>query len=238
MNAPFVSINMPIYNRSKWLPLIYMNIKNIAYPHDKLEFVILDDSNNDKLFKDKDAEIEFQKYIHPIKLKYVFDPIKKSIGEKRNKLCKLSSHKIIACMDSDDLYLPTYLPYAVSELNENKLGAVGSAEMLFVYPHLDWRITGIKCLANRQIHEATLVYTKKHFKAMGGFQKKGVGEGSKMFDFMNPKMIKQLEVKNIMVCICHKGNTCPKDQFEEMNIQDACLGDAEKDVISKILSIS
>lgn len=237
MEYPYVSINMPIYNRSKWLPLIYHNIKQIAYPKDKIELVILDDSDNDKLFKDKIEENRFQEFIFPIKLKYILDPVKKSIGEKRNKLCKLSSHKIIACMDSDDLYLPSYLPYAISELKNNNLGAVGSPEMLFLYPHLDWKITGIKCLANRQIHEATLVYTKKHFNAMGGFNKNSQGEGSKMFDFMNDKKIKQLEVSKIMVCICHSENTCNKDKFKDINIQEAWIGDKEKRIISSILNI-
>ena len=140
-------------------------------------------------------------------------------------------------MDSDDLYLPSYLYYAVGELKKNNLGAVGSPEMLFLYPHHDWKITGIKCLANRQIHEATLVYTKKHFKAMGGFEKNSQGEGAKMFDFMNDKKIKQLEVAKIMICICHQENTCNKDKFLDINKQDAYIGDMEKAIISKVLNI-
>jgi glycosyltransferase involved in cell wall biosynthesis len=237
MEYPNVSINMPIYNRSKWLPLIAHNIIGQQYPKDKLELVILDDSSDDPLFKEIPQEI-FENWITPVKLKYIRDPVKKSIGEKRNKLCKLSSHKIIACMDSDDLYLPTYLTYAVGELKENKLSAVGSPEMLFIFPFDDWKITGIKCLANRQIHEATLVYTKKHFKAMGGFAKNSQGEGAKMFDFMNDKQIKQLSVEKIMVCICHNENTCNKDKFNELDKQNAWIGDYEKAIISKVLSIT
>lgn len=227
---------MPVYNRSKWLPLITHNLRNQNYPKDKLEFIILDDSDTDPLFSEIPQDI-FESWISPIKVKYVKDNVKRTIGDKRNKLCKLSTHKICACWDSDDLYLPTYLSYAVSELKKNKLGAVGSPEMLFLYPHKDWKITGIKCLANRQIHEATLVYTKKHFNAMGGFEKNSQGEGAKMFDFMNDKKIKQLDIDKIMVCICHKENTVNKDQFIDINVQEATIGDLEKLIISKILGI-
>ncbi len=236
MDWPCVSINLPIYNRSKWIKLIIHNVRGLQYPREKIELVILDDSSDDPLFKDISQEI-FEKAIHPVKLKYVRENVKKTIGEKRNKLCKLSSHKIIACMDSDDLYLPSYLQYAISELKNNNLSAVGSPEMLFCFPHLDWKITGIKCASNRQIHEATLVYTKKHFNAMGGFAKNSQGEGAKMFDFMNDKKIKQLEVNKIMVCICHNENTCNKDQFKESQEFQGHIGDFEKLLISEILDI-
>lgn len=238
MDLPCVSVNMPIYNRSKWKPLILHNIRGFEYDKTKIEFVILDDSDTDPLFVNKEKEEEFRKAIYPIELKYVRDNVKRSIGEKRNKLCKLSKHKIIACMDSDDLYLPSYLIYAVSELKKNNLSAVGSPEMLFCFPLDDWKITGIKCQTNRQIHEATLVYTKKHFKAMGGFAKNSQGEGAKMFDFMNDKKIKQLEVHNIMLCICHQTNTCNKDIFKDaQHFANARIGDLEKFIISTILDI-
>lgn len=237
MELPCISINMPIYNRSRWLPLIKHNLLGFHYIKEKLEFVILDDSDTDPLFaSDKEVE-KFRKDIYPIELKYVKDNVKKSIGEKRNKLCKLSKHKIIACMDSDDLYLPSYLIYAVTELKKNNLSAVGSPEMLFIFPKEDWLITGIKCATNRQIHEASLVYTKKHFNAMGGFAKNSQGEGAKMFDFMNDKKIKQLEVNKIMLCICHNDNTCNKDLFKKSQKFNGQIGDYEKQLISKILDI-
>ena len=237
MELPCVSINMPIWNRSKWIPLIRHNLLGFQYDRKKLEFVILDDSDTDPLFKsDKEVE-EFRKEIYPIELKYVRDNVKKSIGEKRNKLCKLSKHKIIACMDSDDLYLPSYLLYAVGELKTNNLSAVGSPEMLFVFPKEKWLVTGIKCATNRQIHEASLVYTKKHFNAMGGFAKNSQGEGAKMFDFMNDKKIKQLEINKIMICICHNDNTCNKDAFKDVQKFNGIIGDYEKQIITKILDL-
>jgi len=235
--APYISVIMPIYNRSKWLPLITINIKNMLYPKDKLEFVILDDSEGDPLFSNQEEIDKFQEEIKPVSLKYVRDNNKKTIGAKRNKLVKLSTHKIIACMDSDDLYFPSYLDYAVSELQNNKLSCVGSAEMLFCYPHEDYKVTGIKCKADRQIHEASMVFTKKHHQACRGFASKGVGEGAQMFDFMNNKKIKQLSIMNIMMCLCHQGNTCNKDMFKTAMPISGEIDSEVKKIINNILNI-
>ena len=235
--APYVSIIMPIYNRSKWLPLITININNLSYPKDKLEFVILDDSEGDPLLPtEKDIE-DFKEQIKPVSLNYVRDNHKKTIGAKRNKLVKLSTHKIIACMDSDDLYFPSYLDYAVSELQLNKLSCVGSAEMLFCYPYDDYKVTAIKCKSDRQIHEATMVFTKKHHQACRGFASKGVGEGAKMFDFMNNKKIKQLAIMNIMMCLCHQDNTCNKDRFKDAMPIKGDIDSEVKKIINNILNI-
>lgn len=229
-DLPFISLNMPIYNRSRWITLITANLKCFNYPPHKIELVILDDSDTDPLFKNIPLQM-FEKVVSPIKVKYIKDNAKKTIGAKRNILCKNSSHNIIACMDSDDIYLPSYLRYAVNELKLNKLGAVGSAEMIFAYPFENWLLTGIKCETNRQIHEATMVYTKKHFKAMGGFAKNGVGEGAKMFDFMSDKVIKKLDCDKIMICVCHKNNTCDKELFKTKG------GKLEGELNPKIIAI-
>ena len=237
MEYPPISINMPIYNRSKWLNLITFNLKNFDYPKDKLELVILDDSDTDPLFKNVPLEM-FQRVVAPIKVKYIRDQNKKTIGAKRNILCKNSSNNIIACLDSDDIYFPSYLKYAVSELKKNKVGAVGSPEMIFAYPHDNWLMTGIKCLSNRQIHEATLVYTKKHFKAMGGFAKEGTGEGAKMFDGMSEKLVKQIDCDKCMICVCHNDNTCDKERFKEGGGKlDGELNPKIKAIVEDILDI-
>lgn len=233
---PFVSINMPVWERANFIYLITHNLKCIDYPKEKLELVILDDSTNAKLFRDIPQE-EFEKAISPIKLNYIYDKNRKSIGEKRNILCKRSSHNIIINMDSDDLYFSTYVKYAVETLKKGNYGAVGSAEMLFLYPEKDWKITGIKCVANRQIHEATLCYTKKHFRAMGGFAKNSQGEGAKMFDFMNNSKIKQLNIGKCMVCVCHKDNTCDKEMFLDKQEFSGVIGEKEKQIIAYSLKM-
>ena len=46
-----ITILIPTWNRSKWNPLILLNLKLQDYPHDKLKVIIDDDSDTDKQFK-------------------------------------------------------------------------------------------------------------------------------------------------------------------------------------------
>ena len=105
---PNVSILMPCWRRRKFIPLIIANINNLDYPKDKLELCILQDGDQD-LFIDETRLHKFRNAIHPVRLTYRYEPnVRRTIGEKRNKLVKMASYKYLANMDSDDVYIDTY----------------------------------------------------------------------------------------------------------------------------------
>lgn len=213
-----ISILTPTYNRRKFLPLIKYNIKCQAYDHSKLEWFIYDDGPEP--FFTPELLDETKKYLSPIKIKYLYDKNKKSIGFKRNYLAKNATHKIMAMMDDDDIYFSTYLTKYFSIMKEKKVGLVGSPEMLFIYPKLNYHISFIKCAAERQIHEATMLFTKKYFNSMPGFDDGSRGEGAKMIDF-NENNVFMASVSDCMMCVSHNSNTIPKDKFvdHKLNIE-------------------
>ena len=236
-DLPKISICMPIWNRPEFIPLIVYNVFNLQYPKDKLELVIDDDSDSDKkLFSDKNVLNNFKKVINPIKVKYLYSTNKRSIGAKRNNLVKNSTYNIIACMDSDDIYLPSYLLHSIDIMKKNNATCVGSNQMMFLYPFDNWLMTGIRCQAKRQIHEATAVFTKKHFRSMGGFIKSSQGEGSKLVDF-NDKNVALTQIKYCMVCIAHKNNTINKDMFKDGQDVQGQLDSVLLNIISSIFNI-
>jgi glycosyltransferase involved in cell wall biosynthesis len=243
IEAPFVSILMPTYNRRNFLPLIMCNIFNQTYPKDKLELVIFDDHKSPLFVNDGEVK-NVSKHIG-IPINYHRDISRHlGIGEKRNKLVKLAKYKYMINMDDDDIYLPSYIEYSMSILVKNKCGLVGSPQMLFVFPYEDWKMTGIECETKRQIHEATMCFTKKHFNSMGGFVKKGNGEGSKLVDWNDKKCMKT-DVNKCMICIAHKNNTVDKNMFldkdagkmklspELIKLIAECLGLPEPSVFSR-----
>ena len=238
MQLPNISICMPIYNRRYCLTLIYSNIKRLDYPADKLELVIDDDSDKDPLFSNKTEEDWFRNMISPIKLKYLKTDKKRSIGSKRNNLVKNATYKIIACMDSDDLYLSDYLTHSIETMRKEKAGLVGSNQMLFVYPRDNWLTTGIQCAAIHQIHEASMVFTKKYWKAMGGFKNNSQGEGVSMVIGMKDNKVGLTEIWKIMICICHKENTINKDNFKNSPKVDIEISDMDKELIKKTFNIN
>jgi len=240
--CPKISICIPCYKRQKFVPLILCNLIQMDYPPDKIEINILQDGPEDLFQNKKDFEF-FKEKLKPATLQYKYEKnIRRSIGEKRNKLVKSSSNKIILMMDSDDIYFPTYARYSVSALKQHNAGITSSSSMMFLYPDLDYKITGIRCGYKRQFHEAVMCFTKKHFNSMGGFISKGQqgnqGEGCKMIDD-NEKHGINLDIRMMMICVAHggeEGNTICKDRFKDAHMDGELTNLPHFDLLKQILT--
>jgi glycosyltransferase involved in cell wall biosynthesis len=214
MEYPYVSVLTPTYNRKNFLELCIFNLKNQTYPLEKLEWYLLDDS--EKPYTKEELEY-IKNSIHPIKLKYDYNKIKSTIGTKRNKLVKNCTHKTCIMMDDDDIYQHTYIQKSIDTMIKNNKKCVGSNQMIFYFKDKpDKRLTIIRCQAKRQIHEATMCFTKKYFNSMNGFKKSSQGEGVGLLDY-NDKNIENIPIDDLMICIAHKGQTLSKDIFYECN---------------------
>ena len=215
MEYPKISIVTPIYERNKFKRLIISNLLKLDYPLDKLEYIVDDDGKEEKFISSDEEMKEFKEAIYPIHFIYKHYNKKRSIGEKRNNLCKIAPDKLIANMDSDDLMVSTWLKHSLEIMKKGKYNLVGTNQMIFLYPNDNWKSTAIQCTTKRMIHEAGMLFTKKHWKAMGGFGKSSQGEGTKMIDNMNEKTVGLTECKDVIICICHNDNTINKDRFKE-----------------------
>lgn len=235
---PYISILTPVYNRNKWLSMMLCNLVNFDYDKNKLEWYILDSKDGDedvKLIPDDFTRENIEKAIHPIKLKYEYIPRRMTIAEKRTHLSKNMTHPYFANVDSDDIYMDSYLKYGIAMLKKHKVGLCGSPQMIFIYPHLDYRITAIQCEAKRQMHEATMMGTKKYVRSMNYYTKnQEKGEGASLVDGNEMNVVKT-ECCLQMICVCWNGNTCNKDTFEECNIQDAKISGVKLDILKDIM---
>ena len=230
---PNVSILMPTYNRRKFLPLIMYNLNNMDYDKSKLEWCILDDGK-EPLFENTEKLYEIKKELHPMKINYVYNKVKKHIGVKRNLLVKQAKNKIYIMMDDDDIYFPSYIKHSIDTLKGSKIGLVGSNHMLFVYSTHNYNMSKIECKAKRQIHEATMCFTKKYFNSMPGFSKSNLGEGANIVDF-NEKNSAFTNIHQSMICFCHIGNSFNKEQFYKYKV-DTKLNN--KDILKILEDIS
>lgn len=229
-----ISILLPTYNRHKFLPLFIDNLISQSYNHNLLELVILDDGTENFI---KDIE-EFKKLIHPIKLKYILEKKRLPIGTKRNKLIKLSTHNIVCFMDDDDIYTDNYIEYMYNELTNNKMGLVGSNQMMFIYPYNNFNNAYINCGDNKQlIHECCIMMTKKYFRSSNKFSNNSRGEGKQLI-LNDDKRVKNLPIEKLMVQVCHNNNTINKDQFIDKN-PNIFIYDCKRkiNIIKKILNI-
>ena len=234
---PNVSVITPCLGRQHFLPLCVANLFHFDYPKEKITWCLYQDGDQGSMFESKEHEQYIRDKLHPIKLIYKYDPKnKKTIGEKRN-FCikKMNTNKFVAMMDSDDIYLPTYLRYALSTIKIKKMGIVGSKSMLFVYPYKDYKMTAIRCEHKRQIHEGTSVLSMKHFNSTSGFSKSSQGEGTGLLDYCESRAY-DLDITLIMVCVDHGFNTIPKDFFDKDNNKiDATIGGLHYKILDAIL---
>jgi len=137
-------------------------------------------------------------------------------------------------MDDDDLYFRTYLKSSIDLMKSKKVNLVGSPEMLFIYPKLNYHMSVIKCPAKRQIHEATMIFTKKYYSSMPGFQSNSQGEGAKMVDF-NDNNVACTNISDCMVCVCHNNNTLSKDRFIQHKMNVSLNNSEQVEILKEIL---
>jgi glycosyltransferase involved in cell wall biosynthesis len=220
-----ISILVPTWNRSKFLPLFIMNLKSQTYPHDKLT-IIIDDDGDEKFIKDID---EFKSLVNPMKVIYIDNKPKRTIGKKRNDLIKMCQTKIFCFMDDDDIYFPSYISHSYEVMKHTKAGCVGSNKMLFCMTDKDFSIHAIDCGDNKfLIHEATMMMTKKYYRASCKFANNSKGEGANLF-YGHEKSVYFTDINKIMCCVQHQNNTIDKLQFAKddnkipINLSDEML---------------
>jgi len=232
-----ISILVPTFNRRKFLPLLLRNLKVQDYPHDKLE-VIIDDDGENKLLLDNEIQ-GIKDHLHPIQLNYINNKKRRSIGKKRNDLVKCAKSKVVAFMDDDDIYFPTYLSYSYETMKNNKVSCVGCDKMIFTMSEKDWDMYLIDCgNQKRLIHEATMMMTKKFHRASQGFDNSSQGEGNTLFFGMENQVKITEDILKIMCCIQHPENTIDKLQFATDDLKiEMKMDDNLKNILTNILKI-
>ena len=230
-----ITILIPSWNRRKFLPLVIRNLETQDYPHEHIQ-VIIDDDGSDKLIQSQEELEVIQKHLHPIKVKYINNKPKRTIGAKRNDLVKSATTKIVCYMDDDDVYMPTYLSYTYSMLKKHKVGCVGSNKMIFTMSSKNFDIHAIDCGDNKSlIHEATMMFSKKWFSASQKFANSSQGEGACIFQGHH-KTVAITDVVQQMICLEHDSNTVNKLQFAtEQTKIDISLDDKLINIIKNIL---
>jgi len=160
-DLPKISICTLTYNRKNMFKLALMNYVNMSYPKDKVEWIIVDDSDEDKtvleLLPDETKRYE-------LNIKYYRLNDKLSIGKKRNFSVERCTNDIIVFMDDDDYYPTDSVKYRVMSMLENKKDCVFCTTVGCF--HINKLISiinvpPIKEPYNERISESTLCFTKQ-----------------------------------------------------------------------------
>jgi hypothetical protein len=116
--CPPISIVTLLYNRRKFFDLACHNIMLSDYPKDKIEWVIVDDSDDpNEAVSDRVIQVGLK--AAPLTLVYVPYERKLPISEKRNIGIKRSKNEIVLFMDDDDHYPETSFRRRVAWLTKH-----------------------------------------------------------------------------------------------------------------------
>lgn len=131
-DCPPISVLTLTYNRRNFIDLAFLNILVTDYPKSKIQWVIVDDSDDaSKTVLDKIKKFEDRQ--PGVEITYVPMTKKRSIGYKRNKAVKAAKYEICLNMDDDDVYPETSFRRRVSWLRAFPKTQVVGCTMIAMY---------------------------------------------------------------------------------------------------------
>lgn len=208
-DCPPISIVTLLYNRRKFFDLACHNIMLSDYPKDKIEWVIVEDSD-DPAENASDRVIQVGLKAAPLNFVYVPLDKKTPISEKRNLGCKRAKNDIILFMDDDDHYPETSIRRRVAWLLKHpwQPKAVGCTtiacyDLLRGVSAVNTPPWGLPL--SQRISEATLCFYKKWWEDRHFSFKQDIAEGE---EFIKGREHEFLEIppQQIIVAFSHKKN--------------------------------
>ena len=164
---PFVSIIVPAYNEEEKIDRCLKHIKNLKYPKENIEIIIVDDGSQDNT-----ADIARKYGVSILRQQHLGCAI------ARNKGVEHAKGEIIAFIDADDVCKEEWLIESVPYLKDKQIGAVGCSHNLLNAEKNDFVIISHKEKCFRHImspdrtdHIGTsgCVIKKRVFLEVGGF---------------------------------------------------------------------
>ena len=123
-----VSVITPTYNRISQIRNAIKFYRNQTYPHELMEWIILDDGTDvaEAVIMDEAFDLPNIRYIRSYQ--------KQTIGAKRNRLNLEARAPIIVSWDDDDFYPPERISHIVAQFKLNPtLNVAGSSLMYFYF---------------------------------------------------------------------------------------------------------
>jgi len=201
---PFVSVLTPTYNRRRFLPSLIECYKSQTYPHDRMEWIILDDGED--CVKDVFDGLKIPG------LRYIRHDTKLLIGGKRNILNKEAKGDILVAMDDDDYYSPERVRHAVQQFQLYPGVELAGASEIYMYYTDIKKIYRLGPYNKNHATNGTMAWRKSY--ALTHTYDESVThaeERSFLENYKNPMI--QLDTFKVMLVISHSDNTFDKKKL-------------------------
>jgi hypothetical protein len=211
---PGVSICTPTKDRKKFFPLAIYNFLNFNYPKHKLEWIIIDDGEeNLKDVLPKDSRIKYVrlKTKRPLPVSY-----------KRNLFLKYAKFDYFANMDDDDYYVPDSILTRMKVLLNNPQKKCIGCGIVCCYDIVN---KGYYIVGNRSTFaEATMMYHRSFLEERNFNPKIRLGEGL-MFIRNRKKYCVEIPYAFVIFVLNHRKNvTSDLRSVKDRNDYIDCYG--------------
>jgi hypothetical protein len=208
--CPPISIVTLLYNRRKFFDLACHNIMLSDYPKDKIEWVIVDDSD-DPQEAVSDRVIQVGMKSAPLTVVYVPFERKLPISEKRNIGVKRAKNDIVLFMDDDDHYPETSFRRRVAWLTKHPWKPKCCACTTIACYDLLRGVSAVNTPPwtlplKQRISEATMIFYKSWWEEKKFPFKTDIGEGEGFLEGREHEVL-ELPPQQIIVAFSHKKNT-------------------------------
>lgn len=225
--CPPISVVTLIYNRKKFFDLACHTIMIQDYPKDKIEWIIVDDSD-DPEEQNSDRIIQVQNNAAPLKIVYVPLTHKKvPVSNKRNIGCRKASNNIILMMDDDDHYPETSFRRRVGWLTQHPWKPQATSCTTIACYDLVKGISAVNAPPldiplSERISEATLTFYKSWWETREFTKQIQVGEGE-TFVFGREQEFLEMPPQQIIVAFSHGRNTSSRRVPEGADVKPGCF---------------
>lgn len=225
-SCPPISVVTLIHNRKKFFDLACHNIMISDYPKEKIEWIIVDDSD-DPMEQNSDRIVAVAESAAPVVVKYVPLAKKKSVAEKRNLGVAKASADIVLMMDDDDHYPETSFRRRVGWLTGHPWRPQAAACTTIACYDLQKGISAVNVPPmdlplGQRISEATLTFFK------GWWEKKGfptgvvVGEAEEFVAGRETDLL-ELPPQQIIVAFSHGKNISSRRVPSGADVKPGCF---------------
>lgn len=225
---PKVAVVTLTRNRSDWWGNMVQNITRCSWPSSRLEWILLDDSDDGgAALAGKVAELSAKA---PFVIRHL--PVasrEATLGEKRNEAVRAAGAdcEVFVMMDDDDHYPAGSVATRVSWLSgcAGGLGAVycSTIPMYDVRRYVSaMNVPPLGLSPAERVSEATLAFTRRFWEARG-FPATGIAEGEGFLVGRDAET-REIPPVGVIVSFIHKGNTTARRVPEEQEANGCHYG--------------
>ena len=225
-DCPHISIVTMLYNRRKFFDLACHNITMTDYPKDKIEWIIIEDSDN-PMEDASDRVVAVAESSAPVRVVYVPLKTKLPISEKRNMAVSKASSDIILMMDDDDHYPETSFRRRVAWLTKHPWQPKAVVATTIACYDLVKGISAVNTPPlglplGQRISEATLTFYKSWWAERGFPTDVQVGEGEG-FITGRERQVLEIPPQQIIVAFSHGANTSSRRIPSGAEVKPGCF---------------